>query len=132
MGYVLTPEDFSNWLDDYGRCWKQHDGRNFANKFVETGIYTFSRFWDPARGRQAIESEWVGLVVKHEIIKFSYQLLVCEGATGICKWEAILNNFAEGPDRVRQGHSGILYCRFSTSQYVESLEDWHEVVFNPS
>jgi uncharacterized protein (TIGR02246 family) len=112
---------FRNWLDAYGRAWRERDPQAAAELYAEDGTYQVTPFLEPMRGREAIRDYWVEVAGTEKDITFSYEILAVAEEFGIAHWRA---SFDRTPPGLKTKLDGIFFIHLDASGKCASLREW--------
>ena len=118
----MTEEEFSAWLDAYGRAWERQDPAAAAAIFAENGTYAWGPFNEPIRGREAIRTAWENATRgQQDDIRFGYEVLAITEGRGIARWWASMKARPAGtPVRME----GIFLVSLTREGLCEDFREW--------
>jgi ketosteroid isomerase-like protein len=111
----------SEWIEEYGRAWRERDADAAAALFTEDAVYRSHPLREPHVGTAAIRDYWSRATSTQEEFELRFGWPIVEGARAAVEWWAQLRD--EGDDLTLPG---ILYLRFAADGRCEELrEAWH-------
>lgn len=117
----LTQAHFQSWLDLYGETWRKKDAAGFANLFAESGLYYWTPFHEPKKGREGIAAAFSKAVANEADIDFGARILYVEAQLGAAHWSAAFTR----PDTGKRAHyDGVLVVQFDTDGLAISQRQW--------
>lgn len=126
---LIDAAAFSAWLDRYKQAWEARDAALAGALFTEDASYHEMPFDAPMQGRAAIEAYWTRVTATQTNVRFTYDLLSCAGAQGICHWHATFNS-APGGETIDL--DGVFVCEFADARTVKALQEWWHVRVTPA
>lgn len=85
-----------NWLDGFGKVWRERDAKAAAAIMTEDGSYRNSPFLDEAFvGHEAIEGFWEAAVANVAGVDFRYGAPVIQGDRVAVEWWTVLLSSGE-------------------------------------
>ncbi|MBY6203808.1 nuclear transport factor 2 family protein [Halomonas denitrificans] len=90
MEHPITHDTFGDWLDRYGRAWMSERPEAAAPLFTTDAEYHWTPLEAPQRGRSEIVAAWGQAIERQRDIRFRYEILSVEGATGVAHWRTSL------------------------------------------
>lgn len=124
MSFDLDRAHFEDWLARYRRAWEERDPAQAGALFTENAVYAETPFNPPMRGRSEIESYWADAVSRQKDVRFSSEVLACNGNQGLCRWHVALTSVPEGS---AVELDGIFRCLFADNGLVETFQEWWHV-----
>ena len=85
-GYVLTVEQFTEWLRGYQAAWEGRDAAAAAKLFSDDASYHWTPLVPPQQGPAEIAAVWQGAVSQQRDIRFTFGVFGVAGATGMATW----------------------------------------------
>ena len=128
MTYSLTDTAFAEWLEGYRAAWEQRDPALAAALFTEDASYRETPYDEPMQGREAIRDYWARVVAGQKDVRFTYEILACAGAEGVCRWHAA---FTGVPGGEAIDLDGIFRCRFADAAHVDRFQEWWHIRILP-
>ena len=128
-GDLIDAAAFSAWLDRYKQAWEARDAALAGALFTEDASYHEMPFDATMVGRAAIEAYWTRVTAAQSEVRFTYDLLSCAGAQGICHWHAM---FKSAPGGEIIDLDGVFVCEFADAQTVKALREWWHVKVTPA
>ncbi len=123
----LTPTAFAAWLDGYKAAWETRDAARAGALFTEDASYHEMPFEAPMMGRAAIEAYWTRVTAAQSNIRFTYDVIACEGDQGVAHWHATFNAGSDVVDL-----DGVFVCAFAPSGQIRALREWWHVKAGPA
>jgi hypothetical protein len=118
---VAPPLTFDEWLEAYGRAWREADENAVAEIFTEEGIYRSHPFREPHVGSEAIRAYWRRACGPQEEVDLRFGRPIAAGSRAAVEWWA---NWHEGGEQ--RTLAGVLYLRFADDGRCQELrEAWH-------
>ena len=118
----VSLDEFSHWLQEYGRAWQTGDPVAAARLFSEEARYEETPFDPPMVGREAISRYWdEGANRAQRDVRFDYQILAVRGKTGIAAWQA---SFIRIPSGIHVALDGVLTAEFSEAGVCVRFREW--------
>lgn len=109
------------WLEGFGRAWRERDGDVVAALFTQDAVYRSSPFEEPAVGRAAIRDFWRQATAAHEDVDVRFGEPVAAGRRVVVEWWATLR---DGGRRVTL--PGSLVLSFAADGRCEEVREyWH-------
>ncbi len=121
MDRPITHEAFGDWLDRYGRAWMSETPEEAAPLFSPDARYHWTPLDAPLRGRDVIVAAWRGAIRRQRDIRFRYEILAVEGATGIAHWRTAMVRRASGE---AIDIDGVLIAEFDAAGLCECFREW--------
>ncbi len=87
---MLTRDAFESWLRRYGAAWEARDPEAAAALFTADARYHWTPFQEPKRGPAEIAAAWGEATSRQRNVRFAFEILAIEGATGIAHWHTHL------------------------------------------
>lgn len=85
-----------DWLDSFGKVWRESDAKTAAEIMTEDGSYRNSPFLDEAYvGHEAIEGFWINALVNVSDVDFRYGAPVIDGDRVAVEWWTFLRSSGE-------------------------------------
>ena len=120
----LDEGKFAAWLEGYKAAWEARDPEAAAALFTDRATYRETPFDEPFAGRDAIRDYWTGAVARQSAVTFTYEVVACARAEGVCQWHA---TFTGVPGGERIDLDGIFRCRFAEDGNVDRFEEWWHI-----
>jgi limonene-1,2-epoxide hydrolase len=114
-------EQFTRWLQAYGRAWEQKDPQAAGRLFTTEATYQETPFEAPLEGRQAIVAYWTDVPKSQEQIHFHFEILAVAEESGIAHWWAEFNR------RESKAHvqiDGILTAKINQDNRCSAFREW--------
>lgn len=109
------------WIEAYGRAWREKDPDAAAALFTESAIYRSHPLREPHVGSAAIHAYWSRATADQEAFELRFGTPIVAGDRAAVEWWAQMR--ADGADVTLPG---ILYLRFAADGRCEELrEAWH-------
>jgi SnoaL-like domain len=111
----------TDWLDDYGRAWRERDADAAADLFAEDAIYQWGPFGEKLHGRPLIRAAWAEATESQENVEFGYEVLSATQRGGLVRWWSAYD------DAARERHvrnEGVFRLAFDDDGLCKSLEEW--------
>jgi SnoaL-like domain len=124
---LIDAAAFSAWLDRYKQAWEARDAALAGALFTADASYHEMPFDPPLQGRPAIEAYWTRVTASQSEVRFTYEVLSCAGAQGICQWHA---TFKSGDATIDL--DGVFVCEFADAATVKALREWWHVRVTPA
>lgn len=118
---TLDQKTFEYWLHQYGAAWQARDAHAFASLFEENGLYYWTPFEDPKKGREAITTAFNSAVGRQREIDFGARPLYVEAQLGAAHWSCAFTRITTGK---RVHLDGIFVVQFSESGKALSFREW--------
>lgn len=128
MNEGLDARAFGAWLDGYKAAWESRDAAAAAALFAEDATYRETPFDPPMEGRAAIADYWTRVTSGQRDVRFGYEILACDGDTGLCRWHAA---FVGIPGGEAIELDGIFRCGFTEERLVDRFEEWWHIRISP-
>ncbi len=129
MSHSLIVSEFTAWMEAYKTAWEDRDPGRAAALFTSDGIYHEMPFDAPVEGEDSIAVYWTKAVSGQTDIRFTYEILACNGAEGIAHWHCA---FTGVPGGEKIDLDGIFRCRFRDAGLVEHFREWWHVQVVPA
>jgi uncharacterized protein (TIGR02246 family) len=114
---VNVPE----WIDTYGRAWREKDPEAVARIFTEDAVYRSSPFREPHLGCDGIRAYWQRATATQDEIELRFGEPVVAGNRAAVEWWALMR---DGGEEITL--PGILVLRFAPDGRCEELREcWH-------
>lgn len=85
----MTEQQFTTWLDAYGRAYTTQDPEAAASLFTENATYQWGPFGELLCGPTEIHRRWAEWANPSEQdLRFEYEILVVTDEIGIARWMA--------------------------------------------
>ena len=111
----------TDWLDDYGRAWRDRDADAAAELFSEDAVYQWGPFGRRLRGRPLIRAAWAEATETQANVEFGYEVLSASQDGGLVRWWSAY----DVPERERHvRNEGIFRLMFDDDGLCQSLEEW--------
>jgi hypothetical protein len=120
MGYSpgMTPQE---WIDAYGRAWREQDADAVVGLFTEDALYRSSPFRAPGVGSEGIRDYWTRATSTQEGLDIRFGTPVVQGNKVCVEWWAVMRD--EGEEITLPG---CLLLRFAADGRCEELREyWH-------
>jgi ketosteroid isomerase-like protein len=115
---TMTVEE---WIEAYGRAWREKDADAAAALFTETAVYRSHPLREPHVGTDAIRAYSSRATADQEAIELRFGTPIVAGDRAAVEWWAQMR--VDGDDVTLPG---ILYLRFAPDGRCEELrEAWH-------
>jgi SnoaL-like protein len=112
---------FREWLELYGKAWRERDAEVLGEIFTENAVYRSQPFREPHVGTEAIREYWRQATADQEEIDLRFGTPIVAGNRAAVEWWAQIRTGAEEVTL-----PGILYLRFAADGRCEELrEAWH-------
>ncbi len=118
---TLSDQKFENWLQAYGAAWQAKDASAFAALFEEDGLYYWTPFEDPKKGRDEIAAAFSDAVANQQDIDFGARLLYVQAQLGAAHWSCAFTRTNTG-ERVHL--DGIFVVQFNDKGSALSFREW--------
>lgn len=118
---TLDHKTFEHWLRQYGAAWQARDVNAFASLFEENGLYYWTPFEEPKKGRGAIATAFNSAVGRQREIDFGARPLYVEAQLGAAHWSCAFTRVTTGK---RVHLDGIFVVQFSESGKALSFREW--------
>ncbi len=125
----MSAQDFAAWLDGYKEAWEMRDAEKAGALFTDDATYQETPFDDAMEGRAAIEEYWSGVTADQRDVRFTYEVLTCDGDTCLAQWHAAFTS-ASGGAAIEL--DGVFLCDFADAQTVKSLKEWWHIEVTPA
>ncbi|HEX6374428.1 MAG TPA: nuclear transport factor 2 family protein [Allosphingosinicella sp.] len=129
MSYRLEEAAFAAWLEAYKAAWEARDPAAAARLFAADATYHEMPFDAPIEGSEGIAAYWARAVAGQSDVRFTYEILACTGAEGLCHWHCA---FTAVPDGAQIDLDGIFRCRFADAAHVDRFQEWWHVRIQPA
>jgi hypothetical protein len=118
---MVTPMRFREWLERYGRAWRERDAEDIGEIFTENAVYRSQPFREPHVGTEAIREYWRRATADQAEIDLRFGTPIVAGRRAAVEWWAQIRT---GGEEITL--PGILYLRFAADGRCEELrEAWH-------
>lgn len=118
----LTVEEFNDWLEAYGRAWRDGDPEAAAALFTPDARYEETPFDRPMVGREAIYRYWdEGAGKAQKDVTFSFDILSVQDNVGLAHWRA---HFIRVPSEASVDLDGLLAARFAAEGTCSEFREW--------
>ncbi len=117
----MTIADFERWLHAYGQAWEGRDPAAAARLFTDDAEYYWTPLDPPQRGPAGIAGAWQAAVSQQRDVKFRYQVLAVNGATGIARWRA---DFTRLPAQSKVRIEGVLTAELVDGARCRVFREW--------
>lgn len=118
---MLTQQRFREWLEAYGRAWETGDPDAAAALFAADAVYEETPFDQPMHGREEVRAYWSAVPREQRDIRFRFEILACEGDSGVAHWRTSLTRVTTGG---RVELDGILWARFDAEGRCRHFREW--------
>lgn len=108
------------WLDGYGRAWRDHDGTLAADLFTEDGSYCWGPFEAPLIGRVAIAERWDFVTAAHGEVVFSASVEGRDQDRIFARWQVDL----QPPGQDRTHLDGVFILDMAVDGRCRQLQEW--------
>lgn len=126
---ALAAGAFPAWLEGYKAAWETLDPKAAGALFTEDATYQETPHDAPLAGRAAIEAYWAKVTAGQKDVRFTAEVIACEGDTGTAHWRAEFTGVSNGESIVLDG---IFVCRFADDKQVQSLKEWWNIKITPA
>ena len=114
--------DVGEWIESYGRAWRERDADAVVAIFTEDAVYRSSPFRESHVGSAGIRAYWEHVTSTQTGLDLRFGAPVVEGDRAAVEWWAIVED--EGGETT---FPGILVLRFAPDGRCEELREcWHE------
>ncbi len=117
----MEHEAFERWLSDYGEAWETRDPQRTAALFTPDGLYYWTPFDEPNRGRNEIAQAAADAVSGQKDIHFRSEILAIVGNRGIARWWC---SFVRLKTERSVRLEGIFQVDFADSGLCEEFREW--------
>jgi ketosteroid isomerase-like protein len=118
----MTEQQFTTWLDAYGRAYTTQDPEVAASLFTENATYQGGPFGELLRGPTEIHRRWAEWANPSEQdLRFEYEILVVTDEIGIARWMAS-SRFPSDERLVR--YDGIFAVRLDDDLRCREFREW--------
>jgi ketosteroid isomerase-like protein len=118
----MTEQQFTTWLDAYGRAYTTQDPEAAASLFTENATYQWGPFGELLRGPTEIHRRWAEWANPSEQdLRFEYEILVVTDEIGIARWMAS-SRFPSDERLVR--YDGIFAVRLDDDLRCREFREW--------
>jgi hypothetical protein len=118
----MTEQQFTTWLDAYGRGVHDQDPEAAASLFTENARYQWGPFGELLRGPTEIHRRWAEWANPSEQdLRFDYEILVVTDEIGIARWMAS-SRFPSDERLVR--YDGIFAVRLDDDLRCREFREW--------
>jgi ketosteroid isomerase-like protein len=118
----MTEQQFTTWLDAYGRAYTTQDPEVAASLFTENATYQWGPFGELLRGPTEIHRRWAEWANPSEQdLRFEYEILVVTDEIGIARWMAS-SRFPNDERLVR--YDGIFAVRLDEDLRCGEFREW--------
>jgi hypothetical protein len=117
----MNNADFERWLSAYGQAWEGRDPAAAALLFTDDAEYYWTPLDPPQRGPAGIAAAWQAAVSQQRDVKFRYEVLAMNGATGIARWRA---DFVRLPAGSKVCIEGILTAELADGTHCRVFREW--------
>jgi hypothetical protein len=117
----MNRDEFSSWLDAYGRAWESRDPVAAADLFSDNAAYHETPFVEPMRGRAEILAYWSHIERSQGRIRFGYEILAVSDSNGIAHWWA---SFTRVPEATQVKLDGIFVITLNAEVQCTTLREW--------
>jgi hypothetical protein len=111
----------TEWLDAYGRAWRERDAQAAADLFSEDAVYQWGPFGKRLRGRPLIREAWAEATERQLGVDFGYEVMATTARSGLVRWWSAYDQ-PERETRVRL--EGVFRLAFDEDGLCRSLEEW--------
>lgn len=116
----VSADNVKNWLESFGRVWRERDAKGAAAIFTEDASYRNTPFLDePFVGHEAIEGFWKAAVADVADVDFRYGVPVIEGDRVGVEWWTTLKS--GGDDYTLAGNFLLTFSGDRVSDLRESF-----------
>lgn len=117
----MNIDDFERWLRAYGQAWEGRDPAAAALLFTDDAEYYWTPLDPPQRGPAGIAAAWQAAVSQQRDVKFRYEVLAVNGATGIARWRA---DFTRLPAQSKVCIEGVLTAEVADGARCRVFREW--------
>ena len=117
----MDRKSFEDWLEAYGRAWRERNAQAAAELYAEDGTYQVTPSVESMRGRPAIFEYWSHVAESQRDIKFGYDILAVTAEIGIARWWA---SFVIDPPGLQTKLDGIFLIFLDGDGRCRSLREW--------
>jgi ketosteroid isomerase-like protein len=111
----------AEWIEAYGRAWRERDADAAAAIFTEHAVYRSHPLREPHVGTNAIRDYWRRATSGQEELDLRLGTPIVDGDRAAVEWWAQMRS-----DGDEVTLPGILYLRFASDGRCEELrETWH-------
>lgn len=125
----ISEADFAAWLDGYKEAWETRDAAKAGALFTEDATYQDMPFNDAMNGRAAIEEYWSGVTADQRDVRFTYEVLTCDGDECLARWHAAFSSASSG---AAIELDGVFLIAFADGRTAKSLKEWWHVQVTPA
>lgn len=117
----MTREQAQEWVEAYGRAWRQKDAAAAAGLFTADGVYRSHPFRSPHTGRAAIQAYWERATEDQRDLILRFGRPLVDGSRVAVEWWATGGD-GDGDFTL----PGCLILRFGEGGLCEELREyWH-------
>jgi ketosteroid isomerase-like protein len=110
------------WIEAYGRAWREKDADGVLRLFTEDAVYRSSPFREPSVGHEGVRAYWKEATAEQEGLDLRFGEPVLEGNRAAVEWWAVVREHGK-----EITYPGILVLRFAADGRCEELREcWHE------
>jgi len=118
----MIEQQFTTWLDAYGRAYTTQDPEAAASLFTENATYQWGPFGELLRGPTEIHRRWAEWANPSEQdLRFEYEIVVVTDEIGIARWMAS-SRFPSDERLVR--YDGIFAVRLDDDLRCREFREW--------
>ena len=127
-GYVLTVEQFTEWLRGYQAAWEGRNPAAAAKLFTEDARYYWTPLVPPQQGPAEIAAAWEAAVGRQRDIRFTFEVFAVSGPAGMARWRA---DFTRLPDQFKVRIEGVLSAEFASAGQCRVFREWWHSAESP-
>jgi ketosteroid isomerase-like protein len=107
------------WVDAYGRAWRERDPDLAASIFTEDAVYCSDLFEEPARGQDGVREYWSGVTATQSDIDLQLAVPIADGNKALVEfWTKMKNGGADVT------LAGAMLVRFGGDGRAEELREY--------
>ena len=118
---MLTPDDFTHWLDGYRDAMIRLDPMSAGELFGHDASYRESPFAQPINGRAQIVAYWEMVARVMRDVDFSFDVLAVAGDVGVAH---VRDTLTRVPSGKRSSYDGIFFARFDNELHCVDFREW--------
>ena len=116
----MTHDALHDWIEKYGRAWRERDPEAAARLFTEHALYASHPFREPHIGRQGVREYWARATRGQQNLELRFGRALLDGRHAAVEWWAIMDVKGEGTVTL----PGCLFLRFSADTLCEELREY--------